>query len=269
MTDVFTGLVPETAEQRASRKSREITLPPMAGEVKEKLYDIPLPFVKSEDQRQTNSCSGHGGSTAGEAVSFLETGQLIQLSRWGLYVLAQKKCGLFGSDCGATLSGVEEAMREGIPEEESWKFPGWYDTAVPPGAMESAKKRKVVHTIDLESGGYDSVRTVIGQNIGACVFACSWPLVVTGGNRIERYQPQGRGGHCMAWVALSKITDSKGRPYIIGPNSHANLPYLIWSPDAVQAVLDHEQWGSFGITMMQVPKPREVDWAGADNPFLK
>lgn len=266
----FTGLAPESVESRADWQSHLIELPPFSAEdqVEERYFNIPLPFVHNEDQMRTNSCSGHGGSTSAEVAISGDGALPVQLSRWGLYILGQKRCGLFGRDVGATLRGVFDALRlDGVPEESAWPFPGRYDTRIPAGALENAAQRKMTHFLNVERGGYDACRTVIGQNIGAVVFACRWPLTISQGNRIETYRPTGRGGHCMSWAALSTIKDARGRPYLIGPNSHLGLPYLLWAPAAVQAVLDQDEWGSFGITRMTDPQPREVDYVGENNPF--
>lgn len=266
---VFTGIVQEI---RPAWRKGVIQLPPTAADdlVEETRYANPPSFIHNEDQRQTNSCSGHGGSTACEAV--LRDG--IQLSRWGLYILAQKRCQLLGKDVGATLTGVHDALKmDGIPEESIWPFTGSYDARIPAGAMENAALRKMTHSIDVETGGYDSVRLVIGQNIGGVVMACRFPLATTtsgiGYKDVTTYSPQGNGGHCMSFVAMSARLDGTGRPWIWCSNSHNGNEWLHWSPKAVDDCVRRREWGSFGITMMTNPKPRKPEWSGRDNPFVK
>lgn len=270
MTDEFTGLVAETSAERRIWRDQQIQLPPMAGEVKEQLFDKPPSWLRLEDQSATNTCAAHGGSTCQEGIYYAKTGEVMQFSRNYIYARGQQQCGLFGRDVGCTLGGIVSALKKyGAPPESMWPFSGTYQTQIPRGCDEAAAANKVTHTIDIESLGYDGYRSVLGQNIGKVLMATSWPVRTWNGNVVERYQPLGRGGHAMAAMWLSTRRDNRGRPYVIVINSHANLPVMLWSPDALDELTRASEWGVTGLTDMSTPAPREVDWKGKDNPFAK
>lgn len=274
MSEVFTGLVSETKDERRTWRDQQVQLPPMsAANVKERLFDTPPSWLRIENQRQTNSCAPHAGSTCGEGMYFAATGQVVQLCRNYLYIRGQQKCGMRG-DTGCTLGGIIAAMKEfGVCPESLWPFNGTYQTSIPRGCDEQAKLCRVTHTLDVESLGYEGFRLTIGQNIGTVLMATSWPLRLWDGYVVEQHQPQGRGGHALAGMFLSSRLDGNGRPYIWVANSHdvtsGKAGWQLWSPRAIQTLIETSQWGCTGITDMSTPTPRNVDWTGADNPFLK
>lgn len=274
MTDQFMGLVPETPEQRAERLSRQIPLPVCAGkEVAEKLWDEPPQWNRVEFQSRTNMCAAHAGTTVVEVCCFQKTGAMIQRSRNYLYARAQQICGLFG-DQGVTLGSIIEALQKhGVPPEESMPFNGTVNVRIPAGCDDEAAKCKVTATIDVHTQRYNAVRTIIGQNMGAVLMATEWPMRYSNGYIVEHYSTAGSFGHARAWIALSSKLDRSQRPYVWCANSHGTDSqyhgYELWSPDAINEHLSGDQWGSTGVTGLSVIEPREVDWAGADNPFLK
>ena len=270
----FTGLVTESTEAIEARLAEQIALPVCAGkEVRETLWDEPPTFVRIENQQQTNMCAAHAGTSVIEVVDFQVTRQMVQRSRNFLYALSQKKCGLYG-DQGVTLGSIVATLKhEGCPPEDLYPFRGYFDKQIPPGCIAAADKCKVTATIDVRSGGYRSVRTVIGQNMGAVLMATDWPIQYSGGYIVEQYRPLGNGGHARAWLALSSRLDPQGRPYVWCANSHSEQAeyhgWELWSPTAIDEELSNDQWGSTGITGLTVVEPQEVDWTGAMNPFAK
>lgn len=274
VSEVFTGLVAETKDERWVWRDRQIDLPPMAGEVREQLFDSPPSWVRIEAQGQTNSCAAHAGTSCAERVAYAKSGTVEQLSRNYLYVRGQEKCGLFGRDVGCTLGGIISALTEfGVCPETLWPFTGTYQTQIPRGCDDQAKRYRATHTVDVESLGYEGFRTVIGQNIGAVLMATSWPLRLWDGYIVEQHQPTGRGGHALAGLFLSSRLDGNGRPYVWVANSHdvtsGKAGWLLWSPRAIDSLIQSSQWGCTGLTDMSTPAPREVDWRGTQNPFLK
>ena len=63
-----------------------------------------LNWVVTENQGQIGSCAGHGFTTVGEGIWFLETGIAPVFSPWAAYRLAQEKDGIHG-DSGSTIAG--------------------------------------------------------------------------------------------------------------------------------------------------------------------
>ena len=270
----FTGLVQETPEQRAAWKAEQIQLPPCAGqEVPETLFAEPPNFMRIENQQRTNMCAVNAGTSTAEKLGFMLTGEMVELSRNYLYAKAQKYCGLFG-DRGVTLGSVIKALKQdGCPPEQLYPFNGTFNPQIPPGCDAEAAIRKATATIDVERGGYDAVRTVIGQNMGAVLFASYWPIQYAGGYVVEKYLPVGRGGHARTWLFLSTRKDDAGRPFVWAANSHSTAAqhkgWELWSPAAVAGVIQRDEWGATGLTDMTTPKPRKFNWTGVGNPFAK
>ena len=270
---LFTGLVEETPQERATWRRDQIMLPPRAGkEVEETLFAEPPNFIRVEQQARTNMCAVNAGTSLAEKLCYMATGEMVELSRNYLYAKAQKYCGLYG-DQGVTLGSVIRALKDGVPPESLYPFNGVFNPRIPAGCDAEAAERKITSTIDVERGGYDSVRSVIGQNIGAVLFATSWPIVYQQGYIVGSYSPMGRGGHARAWLFLSSRLDHAGRPYVWAVNSHGleaqHKGWELWSPDGVDQVLSRDEWGATGVTSMTTPEPQEVDWAGLLNPFAR
>lgn len=266
----FTGLVPET---NPTWRQGQLSLPVAAAadRVEETLFAEPPAWMPVESQSRTNMCAVHAGSSATEKVEFMRTGKFTQLSRNYLYVEAQKRCGLYG-DQGVTLESVIYALtRKGVPPEEMYPFKGVFNPKVPPGCDEEAAKRKVTKTLDVEQHGYAGFREVIGQNIGSVLMACSWPIRMWEGYIVEEYQPQGNGGHAIAGLFLSTRKDSTGRPYVHVVNSHdvtaQRRGWMLWSPRAIDSLIQRDNWGATGITDLLTPKPRAFDWQGGESFF--
>ncbi len=274
MSEVFTGLVAETRDERFTWRDQQVKLPPMsAANVREKLFDTPPSWLRIESQKSTNSCAAHAGTTCAEGIFFAKSGQVEQLCRNYLYIRGQEKCGMRG-DVGCTLGGIIAALRDyGVCPESLWPFTGTYQTNIPRGCDDQAKRCRVTHTLDVESMGYEGFRLAIGQNIGTVLMATSWPLRLWDGYIVEQHQPQGRGGHALAGMFLSSRLDGNGRPYVWVANSHdvtsGKAGWLLWSPRAIDSLIETSQWGCTGITDMSTPAARNVDWTGTQNPFAK
>ena len=274
MSEFFTGLVPETGAERADRLSQQIQLPPCAGkEVKETLFAEPPSWNRIESQVRTNMCAVHAGTTGIEVIDYQITGQVRQRSRNFLYAKAQTYCGIYG-DRGVTLGSVIKAGRlDGCCLEDLHPFTGVFNPKIPAGCEDDAAKCKITATIDLHSGGYSTVRTLIGQNMGVGLMVTDWEIEYEQGYIVEHYRPLGNAGHARVWLFLAAKVDRQGRPYVWTANSHSKLAqhngYELWSPTAIDEHLATDRWGSTGISGLSVIEPQEVDWAGVLNPFAK
>lgn len=272
MATIFTGLLLETDAEIAARLAEQIAMPVSAGlEVPETLFDVPPEWNRIENQSQTNTCATNAGTSVMEVVWYQATGELLQLSRLYLYAKAGVYCGI-STDRGRTLGSVIKAGQlDGACLEAIMPFTVPVTTRVPAGADQDAAQRKIAHTVDVRTGGYNAVRTLIGQNMGAVLMATYWPIQYVDGYIVERYKPTGNGGHARAWLFLASKLDSQGRPYVWCANSHSTSAqrggYELWSPTAVEECLRGDPWGITGITAMTTPKPHVVDWAGVNNPF--
>lgn len=268
----FTGLLPDTPSRLQARLAAQIPVPLCAGrEVEETLWDSPPVGNRVENQGMSSTCAANAGTSCGELVWFQATGEWVQLSRDYLYAKAGDIDGS-RADVGRTLTSIIEAMQAGTCREDLMPFTVPPTTRIPDGCEDDASQRRVTHTIDL-SGGYDSVRTVIGQNMGACLIGTYWPVKYADGYRLEHYTPTGRGGHARAWLFLSTQKDSDNRPWVWCANSHGSMAqhngYELWSPQAINELLRSDPWGCTGITAMSTPEPKELDWTGVLNPFAR
>lgn len=257
----FTGLLPETPEQRAAMKSRLTGMPVCAGgdRVPETVWKEFPEWLKPYMQGPTSSCEGHALAHAAKTAVYGQTGLIHEFSAWWAYIQAQIFGGNVGSDSGAYLgSGQEAAQKVGLAPLALAKNTGVYYTRFAAGVAEEAAKAKVLTTVNIESGGYDSLRTLLGQQLGGGVFAVNWPLQKDRDGNIANYVG-GRYGHAMAWVALSDRYDSQGRPWIWCANSHEDWPRYLMSPTAVQQIVDRDDWGCYGILSTSIVRPR-IDW---------
>ena len=268
--NIFTGLLPESAEDRQLWRSQQGGMPVCAGrEVEETLFAEPPSWMVINDQGQTNSCAPQAGTSCAEKNVRMQTGEVVQLCRNFLYWRGQQLCHIRG-DNGCTLGGIIAALREGVCLEKFWEFNQTYQQE-PPAACRENLDYRAAATIDVESRGYDGFRTVIGQNIGSVLMAYTYPCNFWQGYIVERYQPTGNGGHAVAGMFLAERKDASGRPYVWVGNSHSTAAqrkgWQLWSPTAIDELIERDEWGCTGITDMETPEPREVDWAGANNPF--
>lgn len=256
----FTGLLKENDEQRAARKAALVDLPPCGGpEVEEVLHKEFPQYFKPKMQYYTNSCAGHGGAHALIQAIYAQTGSLMDLSAWFVYLMGQKEGGGFGSDGGAYLGGVQSAlMKYGSCMDDLCPNLGRYYTGVKQQAYDDAKNHLVTKAVDLEAGGYDRLRFMLGQQLGSGVFAVGWPIRFDSDGDVSVYRP-GSAGHAMCWHSLSAKLDRRGRPWVWCVNSHDVHTRYRMSPDAVQSVIDDDEWGAFGVLSTNVPVPR-VDW---------
>ena len=94
-------------------------------------YADPLPITPVKDQDGVGACQGFSLSSVLAICYYLKTGQTINLSAMGLYILSQKEDGLLGRDVGSTLSGGMRAAAKGICIDEQWPFRDRYDPTIP------------------------------------------------------------------------------------------------------------------------------------------
>jgi hypothetical protein len=87
----------------------------------------PRKVLKTENQARMSSCRGHSGSTGGEWLRTLATGEIgFQLSRMMMYVETQRIDGITG-DRGSTIAGGLQLLENvGLCREELWPYPSAY-----------------------------------------------------------------------------------------------------------------------------------------------
>jgi len=95
--------------------------------------DLPDPkeIIRLDLQNSWPACGGFMGSTMGEWMWFLRTGERIQLSPMFCWVEAQRTDGRPSQSSGVSIYGVMKVLKElGLPEEDlaPYKVGNWYST---------------------------------------------------------------------------------------------------------------------------------------------
>lgn len=225
------------------------------------LFD-PSGWMKIEDQQQTNSCTGHGATTAAELLYWLATkGTVIQLSRMFAYITAQRIDGLAGRDEGATITGVVKALeRDGVCLEELCPFTGRYFSALSPAAVADAQERQVLKHVEIESA--EAAVDWIGGGMGAVVIGVPCGQLMFNVKDVLSGADEGGGGHAMAVVGydlrrrLLRVPGSWGTRY--ANNGWFWVPFSVF--DRWCAMVRSRVAEVWGVTNMEAPMPRDISF---------
>ena len=224
-------------------------------------------WYRTENQKQVGSCNGVAWTGVLERCHYAATGQIVQLSKMWMYLMAQKVGGLLGSDRGSRPSdGAKVARDIGCPPEDLVGYTGRYP---------DKNERLKIMRADLEEKAepyraakiwgkprnLDEWMDVIGLSGGGWVYGVVWYQGLIPGDRIVReFNPNGKrvlGMHAMC--SLGYDGDVIG-----AENSHADGPYKIL-PRAAEQMLAHSQTMMCGATPTLDARP--VDWL-KDSPWL-
>lgn len=261
MNDIFTGLLPDTPEQRAERMSQAVSMGAVcfASDVPEtRLSRIPS-WMRRDDQGQRNSCAAHDGSNCAEKINYVKTGKPTQFSRQFLYIEGQKAGGMRVADAGCTLYGITKCLKTvGVCREELEPYGAW-KTKFAPESYADASNYKLTNTVSV-ARGYADWRVVLGGNIGAILAASMWPIEIDSQGYARRYRPRGGGGHAYAGLFLADTVDANGRPDVWFLNSHQGNFEFRASATFVDDLMAQDQFGILGYTDMEVPEPRQIRW---------
>lgn len=256
----FTGLLPDSPEQREERLRSAVSMPQVCysqdGETR--LPRIPS-WMRRDDQGRRNSCAAHAGTNVLEKLVYMQTGHSTQLSRQFLYIEGQRAGGMRVADAGCTLYGITKASREtGVCTEDTVPYGAWV-TTFPRNAYEEAAKWRLTNTVNLQ-GGYSAWRAMLGNNVGGVLMASRWPIEIRNGYA-SRYRPSGGGGHAYAGLFLADTSDANGRPDVLCLNSHSGNFEFKASATFVDELMGNDVFGIVGYTDMTTPAPRHFDWS--------
>lgn len=223
----------------------------------------PRGWLKVEDQKQTSSCVGHATSSAAEVVYWFATkGQEIQLSRWQAYISAQREDGLEGQDQGAMISGTVQACeKRGICTEELAPFTGKYYTKITQAAWDEALDRQIRQHVEIKS--FDEAVEWIGGGMGAVIIGVPVDQSFMNNTGLIDRVPSSGGGHALAIVGYIDnhllLVNSWNEGW--GDQGWAKVTRRAFDAWCQQARSGRsEVWG---ITDMETPEPRELDWLEA------
>lgn len=165
----------------------------------------PRKIIRVENQRNRNSCVGHGMSSCGEICYYLDSGAKEpppQFSRWGCYILAQTESGFLGRDQGAGVGGaVKASVKYGFPPEANWPYPAdsvRYSSKIPDGALAAANPFQLLQHVNIDS--YDQGFEYINQGKGGLIIGIDWTTGLangTGDITLADLNTKKIGGHCV------------------------------------------------------------------------
>jgi len=169
-------------------------------------------WIKVEDQGQQGSCAGQAITTCSEISRVLAGGKLIQLSRQGAYIMAQKKDGING-DRGSTISGnVYVATEQGHVLESVWPYSSSYSAQVPEEYADATKHKMAGHS---PMRSFDDAVKHIGL-LGTIDVGVNWTAeldrMVANNNGLITSWPTGRGGGHSVVLPDLCILDFDGNP---------------------------------------------------------
>lgn len=228
-------------------------------------------LANTEDQKQVNSCGGHGGTTAFERAYEIDQGVRVQFSRMYLYLRGKAQDGIRG-DNGMTISGGVKQLRErGCCLESTFPYPGRYVQSIPTGADAEAAKYKLGAAVDVTASGdvNEFAQRFLGHNMGALYNGCSWTDAFSNpvNGVIERWAtPTSRdGGHAWALVGLSPRQDSRGYHYYWLANSWGvswgRRGFAELAPEAFAGMCAHRWTEAMALSNPIVPTARKrVTW---------
>ena len=232
--------------------------------------DIPEEFhprLITKNQKQTNSCVGHGKSTLLAALNLLQTGEEVNYSAWFSYLAAQQASNMFGVDEGATIAGAM-ANGQGGCRDELLPFPGHYDTRIPAAAIAEAREHPVLQFSELR--GYDAIWRYTSSHQGPVLIGTAW---YEGQGRLGRdgvetkataFRGSMLGYHCRCFIGWSKRRDSQGRRFLWCKNSHSTAWGNQGESEVEPALID--EWANdrfaafFGASESRPFAPRPVAW---------
>lgn len=222
---------------------------------------------RTENQGAMGSCAGHAAAGCAETCNFIQTGEVIQVSRMFCYLMGQKESGFFGRDQGASISGcVGSLSRNGAPLEQLFPYPQYYTTRIPEEAITQAKQHLIRSVSPLHN--YSQMFAFLSLGIGAADIGIDWTVglannrsgVITtsncGGGSI--------GGHSLYFNGYSRRKDGQGRNYLWLHNSHG----LGWGAngwaEVEPAVIDQWMYGAsdgefLGVSDLQSYERRYID----------
>lgn len=224
----------------------------------------PRDWHRTENQGQQGSCQGHALASVVEMDYRIATGGNVEhFSRQMAYIGSQQIDGIRG-DRGSTLSGgMELVTTKGLCLEKDCPYPSRYTPSIPADAWEKARDYIIRSSTWLKT--YEEVATYLYSGAGGVEIGIIWsPECANSRGVIENYSGSGRGGHAIAFLGWSSRKDAQGRRYLYLVNSHSER----WgdrgvaevSPRAVDEMLQHRFASCMGLSDLDTPQPRRVDF---------
>lgn len=228
----------------------------------------PRDDMQVEDQGQQGSCAGHAGTSAVELATFIATRRMFQLSRGGLYYMAQEEDGIQG-DQGSTIHGCSEVLRKiGVPLEEDWPYPSRYDPS-PPGGITHQHELAAEFMVGSHTflSNADDVLQYLKAGLGGVQIGITW-----GGDvdkyGVFRWRAEG-GGHSVAFLGWKVIN---GDEYVWLLNSWGRKwgddGWALVSMDTLDQMFRDRSTVMVGYSDMSNPDVRDLPVDFVETPTL-
>lgn len=264
----FTGYAIER-ENRAELQATAITIPFVVGDYQAPVEIDPRKLVRHDDQGNMGSCGGHGNSNVGEYLwaivdRLTQFDNDHQISRLYCYLEAQRYDGLLGADNGSTISSGLKVARAGYLLEKFLPYRTPYPrnarSLVTDEMRQSATTLKVKSHAWLDS--YEKIFNYLASGQGGVYPGTNWNNSFYASNGVlERVSFSfGDGGHAYAFLGYSQRKDRSGRNYIWRKNSHSNDNWTEVSPYVIDQLCGHQNSSIVGMSDLETPKPRVVDF---------
>lgn len=218
------------------------------------------------NQLNMGSCAGHAGAHSAAYLNWIGTaGDVIKrFSRMFCYLQAQKVSGFLGSDNGATITGLVQAMKQyGTCLETDFPYPQSYQTQIPQRAIQAAAAHKILGHTTLRD--YASSFHWLSNKFGAIVIGIPWTSGIsqcTGVAELSARGGKSAGGHALAYLGYSRRKDRLGRNYLWMPNSHGptygNRGWVEVAPDLVDYYCQQRTCETIGIMTLQTYNPDQL-----------
>lgn len=201
-----------------------------------------LEVVRVEDQNGFGACQGHAVTSVNEWAQYLQTGEIVELSRWMGYVGTQKIDRLSG-DVGSTIWGGSTLMLEyGVCPEADFPYPRSYSQRITEEQYKAAlpyrlKTRRKISSVE-------DARAWVGGRVGGISIGVAW----------------GGGGHAIAILHYDKDADTFW--YLNSWSERwGTRGWGKWTSRELAQKFRENYTRAVGMTeMLEVKEPRKCDW---------
>ena len=223
--------------------------------------NLRYPWLKAISQGQLGSCQGQAISRAVQVLYFIATGKVLEFSALWAYLRTQQEDGLLGSDQGSTISGgVKVAQMIGMLLAQVVPYVAKYPSGdrlqqiLSPEHDSEASEFRVRSGVPIAS--YDDALQWLSGG-GVISIGTVWPFRIGPGWIVDRWEPQGRGGHAhlIAEITNGLLTDLNSHGIQFGDEGR-----FYWSRSAFESMLLHPASVVLGLSDMAKPAPRKLDF---------
>lgn len=230
--------------------------------------DLPDEFLiplTHKNQRRTNKCAAHAGSSLFEGLNWLLTGETKVYGVEQLYIDAQRRGGFFGRDKGTSITSILQAgLGDGCCLDATHPFAERYETDIPANARREAAEHKLLGQY-ARLRGYDAVWRFLSTMSGLIVIGTQWlegQAALRGSGRPETLadlRGDLLGYHARLFCGWSKRRAADGRRFLWCLNSHGDGVREV-APDVVDHWAEDSLCEMLGASELRPFEPRPISW---------